>query len=279
MTIFIDHFKVAVCLLSAALMLSACLQNVPPPAIAPKSPVIQRILQRGALIVGTAGSMPPLNMTAKDGSVIGIEPDLAGYIADAMGVRLRLVTMRFDELLPVLMQGKIDMVMSGMTITARRNLQVAFVGPYLVSGQTILTRFKTIAGAGDSAMLNKQGTRVAVLKGSTGQTFAEKVIPRASRVLVDSQEEGVLRLLQGEADALVADYPFCAVSVFRYPDQGLTTLGRPLTYEPIGIAIPADDPHLINWLDNFISTLRGSGEMQLLQKKWIEDGAWLRRLP
>ncbi len=91
------------------------------------SPVLDRILQRGELVMGTAGSMPPLNMTTKDGKVIGLEPDIAKAIANAMGVNLRLKPMPFSELLQSLENGDVDMIMSGMTITSRRNLKVAFV--------------------------------------------------------------------------------------------------------------------------------------------------------
>ena len=114
----------------------ACEQTTGTTAKSSISPVLDRIQQRGELVVGTAGSMPPLNMTTKDGRVIGIEPDLARYMASSMGVKLRIETMHFHELLPALEAGKVDMVLSGMTITGRRNLKAAFVGPYFISGKS-----------------------------------------------------------------------------------------------------------------------------------------------
>ena len=74
--------------------------------------------------------MPPLNMTTKDNRIIGLEIDLARALADAMEVGLRLQPIAFKDLLPALEAGKVDMVLSGMTITAKRNSKVAFVGPY-----------------------------------------------------------------------------------------------------------------------------------------------------
>jgi polar amino acid transport system substrate-binding protein len=114
------------------------------------APVLDRIQQRGEIIVGTAGSMPPLNMTTKEGDVIGLEADMAQAIAGAMGVKLRLETMPFAELLPSLEEGRVDMIMSGMTINSKRNLKVAFVGPYMISGKAILTKEKTIASVDDT---------------------------------------------------------------------------------------------------------------------------------
>jgi polar amino acid transport system substrate-binding protein len=61
------------------------------------SPVIDRILQRGRLVVGMAGNMPPLNMTTKEGELIGYEVDLAKAMAMAMGVKAKMEVMPFAE--------------------------------------------------------------------------------------------------------------------------------------------------------------------------------------
>lgn len=62
-----------------------------------------------------------------------------------MGVRLRFVERPFAQLLPALEKGEIDVVMSGMTITPDRNLRVAFVGPYIVTGKSILAKARRLA--------------------------------------------------------------------------------------------------------------------------------------
>ena len=93
--------------------------------------MLDRIVAKKELVVGTAASMPPLNMTMKDGQIAGMEIDLARLIAGALDVKLTLKQMNFNDLLPALQAGQVDMVLSGMTITPARNLKVAFVGPYL----------------------------------------------------------------------------------------------------------------------------------------------------
>jgi polar amino acid transport system substrate-binding protein len=86
-------------------------------------------------VVGTSGAQPPLTATSKKGEIIGLDVDIARAIAAAMGVKLKLVPMPFAELLPALEAGKVDMILSGMTITGERNRKAAFLGPYLVTGQ------------------------------------------------------------------------------------------------------------------------------------------------
>jgi len=244
-----------------------------------QSPMIPRIQQRGELIVGTAGSMPPMNMTTRDGRIIGLEPDLAKYIADSMGVKLRLEIMPFSELLPALEAGKVDMILSNMTIMPERNLKVAFVGPYFVSGKAFLTKIERIASAEDTSEVDRPDVTLTTLNGSTSQYFVEDLIPRAKLVTAEDYDKAVAMVLRGEADAMMADYPICVVSVYRYPDAGLISLITPLTYEPIGIALPANDAHMINFLENFLFSLEGSGGLEDLKKKWFEEGSWLEELP
>ena len=240
---------------------------------------LNQITNRGELVVGTAGSMPPLNMTTKDGEIIGFEVDLAKKMADRMGVELRLEKMAFAELLPALEKGQVDMVISGMTITPNRNVKVAFIGPYFISGKAFLTKIDTIASAKDPASVNSANTSFAALKGSTSQAFVEGVLPLSKLVATQDYDEAVDLVLKGEVDAMVADYPICVVSLFRYPDQGLLSIITPLTYEPLGIAVPGGDTHLINWVENFLSIMEGSGQMDELKARWFFDGAWLKRLP
>jgi len=248
------------------------------PALAQQTS-LNDIQKRGELWVGTAASMPPLNMTTKNGEVKGMEIDMARYMASAMGVKLKLKTMPFAELLPALQARKVDMILSGMTITPRRNLKVAFVGPYMISGKAFLTKEKTIAAVKKADQANRPNITLVALKGSTSQFFVEKIMPKTKLVTAKDYDEAVKMVLEDKVDALIADYPICVISVYRYPNKGLVSVITPLTYEPLGIALHPDDPHLINWTQNFLNALEGSGEMDALQARWFGRGSWLRELP
>ena len=87
---------------------------------------LKKVAERGELRVGMTANQPPFTMKAKDGSVIGYEADLANMLAAAMGVKLTIVETPFPELLNALETGKVDVVMSGMTMTFERNMKVAF---------------------------------------------------------------------------------------------------------------------------------------------------------
>jgi polar amino acid transport system substrate-binding protein len=242
-------------------------------------PELESIKNKGQLVVGTTGSMPPFNMITREGELIGLDIDIARFIAEGMGVKVKFETMAFAELLPALEAGKVDMVISSMTITPKRNLDVVFVGPYFISGKGLLTKIGTLANAKNPVEVNKPGVKLTALKGSTSQVFVEKILDKTEYLPAGDYEEAVLKVVSGDAHAMVADYPFCIVAVFRYPDEDLLTIVTPFTYEPLGIAVRSADPHLINWLNNFIAILEGSGNLEELKERWFGNASWLLRLP
>ena len=271
--------RVYIGLVLALTLLSACAHWTGRAVKEPAAPVIDRILKRGELVVGTSGNMPPFNMTTKQGELIGLDVDLSKYMAAAMGVKLRLVTMSFFELLPALEAGKVDMILSSITITPERNLKVAFVGPYFVTGKSFLTKRQTIASVKDGSYLNKPNITLAALKDSTSQTFVENAIPKARLVLTKNYDEAVAMVLHDKVDALIADWSICVVSTLRYPNKGLITQITAITYEPLGIALPPTDPLLVNWVENILDELRASGELDELQGYWFDNSSWLKELP
>jgi len=270
--------KIILASILALIFLAGCAQMQQGSSAVSTSPVLDRIQQRGELIVGTMGNMPPLNMTSKDGEIFGLEPDLAGMLADAMSVKVRFVTKPFNKLLPALQNGEVDMVMSGMTITPARNLKVAFVGPYFISGKAFLTKVKNIAYADEAGDVNNPNTKIVALKDSTSQAFAEKFLDKTTLFTVGTYDEAVDMVLKDKVQAMIADYPICVVSVFRYPDAGLLSVVTQLTYEPIGIAMPPNDPLLINWTQNTLNNIEGSGQLDELKLKWFAEGDWLNKL-
>ncbi len=241
--------------------------------------VLDKILKRGELVVGTSGDQVPLSTKTKTGKIIGLDADIAKIMASAMGVKLKLVGIPFPELLSSLEAGKIDMILSGMAITPRRNLKFVFVGPYYVSGKGILTKMATIAAMKDPEKINKPDLRVVTLAGSTSALFAEQMLSKAERKTTKTLDEALAMLNKGQVDALIADYPYCAVTAFRYKDKGLIAGEAPFTYEPMGVALFGEDVLLINWVENFLRAIQGAGLMKKLQKHWFDPGPWLKELP
>jgi polar amino acid transport system substrate-binding protein len=240
-------------------------------------PVMDRIIKRGELLVGTSGAQPPMSATTKTGELIGLDIDIAKMMGDALGVKVKFVLLPLAKLIPALEAKQVDIILSGMTITPKRNQKVAFVGPYYVTGKGILAVAKKYAALEDAKGLDTPEVTVAALKDSTSQKFAETLISKAKLILTDSYEEAIDLLLKGKIDVLVADFYFCALSAYRYQNKKLIARESPLTFEPLGIAM-AEDTLLINWTENFITILRGSGKLKEMGEKWLDGGSWVDEL-
>jgi len=241
--------------------------------------VLDRIAKTDTLRVGMTGSQPPFNVKDRNGELIGMEVDLANLLANAMGVKLDIVVKPFGELLPSLEKGDVDLVMSQVTATLERNRKVAFVGPYFVSGKSLLTKSSTVAAIQQTQQIDNPDMRVATLKGSTSETFVSRRAPKATLVTTDNYDEAVNMLLDNKVDAFLADAPIISLTAMRYPNAGLAMLNRPLTIEPIGIAVSPSDPLLLNLVQNYLGALQASGGLDALTKKWFDNPGWLTQLP
>lgn len=236
---------------------------------------LKKIAERGELRVGMTANQPPFTMKAKDGSIIGYEVDLAEMLAASMNVKLTIVETPFHELLTALENGNVDVVMSGMTMTMKRNMRVAFAGPYLLSGKSILTKSPALSETEDADELNEETIKLVTLKGSTSEDYAKSEIPDAELLLTDSYDEAIKALEDGTATIMVADYPICAYTALVHPEKGLITIDEPLTIEPIGMALPPNDAHFHNMINNYMTGLTLLGVLDLLEISWFETGEWV----
>lgn len=240
---------------------------------------LRAILERRELRVATSADLPPLAMHDRDGRVTGFEIDLVKALAAAMDLEVRIVERPFPDLLPTLQRGDADLVISGLTMTPERNARVAFAGPYFVSGTSLVTRGPEPPAMRDLAALDDPERSFAALADSTSAAFVRKTFPRARLLLTRSYDEAIGKLRAGEVDAVAADYLRCRLAEWRYAGEGLRALRPPLTTEPLGIALPADDPLLLNLVENYLKTLEDTGELTALKARWLSDGSWLEKLP
>jgi polar amino acid transport system substrate-binding protein len=241
--------------------------------------VLKRVLESRQIRVGMSGNQPPMNVASKTGAFIGLEVDLANLMAETMGVKLTMVPMPFPKLLDALNAGEVDMVMSNMSITPQRTLSVSFVGPYMMSGRSILTRSAILAKASRPADLNKAEIKIVALGNSTSQQFVERQLKKATLETTEDYDKAIQMVKDGAADLMVADMTICLLAVMRNPEAGLLTLSSPLNIEPIGIAVSAQDAQFENLVSNVLDTLEGVGILDQLRKKWLEDDSWVSSIP
>jgi polar amino acid transport system substrate-binding protein len=239
---------------------------------------IEQILKRGELRVGFESGYIPFEMTNKKGQFIGFDMDYAKRLAKAMGVKFVPVNTDWPGIIPSLMTNKFDIIMGGMTITQERNLKVSFANPYIVVGQTILLNKKHEGVVQDYRDLNDPKYILTSRMGTTGEQAIKKYMPRATYKSFETEAEAGLEVINGKADALVYDLPFCGY-LYGSQGQGKTIfLDKPFTFEPLAWAINKGDPDFLNFLNNFLRQSQGDGFYERLFKKWIIGSSWKKDL-
>ena len=170
-------------------------------------------------------------------------------------------------------------MISSLTITPARNARVAFAGPYLISGSSLLTREELLEEITNLSGLNSAERTWAALDGSTGEELILEVFPLAKFVLIEDREEAIEQIARGELDGLIADLPFVSFQLAQRSDLGLATLTSPFTTEPLGIALPPHSPLFANLVQNYLNTLDNTGRLIQMKARWLNAGDWMSEMP
>jgi len=241
-----------------------------------KKSTVESILQKGELRVGFEAGYMPFEMTDTKGEFVGFDIDMAKEMAKAMGVKFVPVNTSWDGIIPSLITGKFDIIMSGMTITQERNLKINFVDPNIIVGQTILIAKKHAGQVKSYKDLNDPKFIVTSKLGTTGEQSAKRMIPKCQYKSFETETEAALEVVNGKADAFVYDLPYCVVFMAQQGKGNLVFLDQPFTYEPLAWAINKGDPDFLNWLNNFLRQIKNDGRYDTIYNKWIKSTDWIK---
>lgn len=220
------------------------------------------------LRVGLSPDYPPMAYT-EDGIIKGMEVELASEVAAHMGMQERLVPMPWAELVPALLRGDIDVVMSGMTITAERAGLVAFSDSYMTLGQMAIIRIRDAGRFRTPMQALESGAKVGFVEGTTGQAFVDGTPVVKGKQGFASVEQGLTALNDGGIDIFIHDAPTSwDLAVSPWADT-LISLFRPLTTESLAWAVRKDDKVLLRGLNEALAGLKASGKLESMQYRWI----------
>ena len=243
-----------------------------------KKSTLNEIINRGELRVGFEAGYLPFEMSDKKGNFIGFDIDMAKAMAKAMKVKFVPVNTAWDGIIPALVTKKFDIIMSGMTVTQERNLNINFADPYIIVGQTILLNKKLAGKVKSYKDLNNPKYTVASKLGTTGEQAIKRLIPKAKYKSFEVESEAALEVLNGKVDATIYDLPFCATFMAQQGKGKLIFLDKPFTYEPLAWAVRKGDPDFMNWLNNFLRQIKNDGRYDQIYNKWIKSTEWIKEV-
>lgn len=245
-------------LLSFLLLLPIQLVNAADPGVPP------------TLRIGTSAAYQPL--TFKEGGKLqGMEIDLGKAVGETLKIKTRFVVLPREELIPALENGKIDVIMSGMSVTDQRARQVLFTNPYMKIGQMTLIRSKDLLRWSRPEALFVPGARVGVTANTTGEAFAESKLPDAVITRFDNTDAGVAALEADKIDIFIHDAPTIWRLTANTATQKADLMGlyRPLTDEYLAWAVKKNNTGLANALNGALEILQQNGTLNLIMGRWI----------
>lgn len=226
--------------------------------------------ERLQIRVGVSPDYPPLAF--KEGSELrGIEIDFAHKLEADFDVDVTFVETKFADLIDALKRRKVDVIMSGMSITVDRRADVDFTDPYRRVGQMALIRKSDQARFAPRDSISAAGVRVAVVAETTGEMFARRRLDKTTIQAFDSPELGIAALRAGQVDVFIHDAPTIWGTVGRpsHEDPDLTGIYRPLTVEHLAWAVREEDSELKGFLNAALAHWRKTGEIESIVDHWV----------
>jgi polar amino acid transport system substrate-binding protein len=220
------------------------------------------------LRVALSPDYPPLAFK-EDGKLAGIEVANAHEVARILGRDLQFVEMPMQEFIPALEAGRVDVVMSGFSITAERQQRVAFAQPFMEVGQMAIIRVDDAGRFAQPRALYLAGLRIGVEPGTTGEAYVREHFDQAVIQNYADPAQAFAALRAGATDVYVHDAPTSWGLATSKEDQDLLSLYRPLTSESMAWAVRKDSVVLRGQLNAALEELQANGRLLVIQNYWI----------
>jgi polar amino acid transport system substrate-binding protein len=237
------------------------------------SSVIEEIKHRGVLRIGLS-TFVPWSMRDKKGDLIGFEIDVANKVAADMGVKTEFVPTAWDGIIPALLAGKFDVIISGMSITPERNLTVNFTIPYAHSGQQMTANKKLAGGFKSLDQFNDPNVTITCRRGTSTCVAAQKVFPKVTLRQFDDDAQSLQEVLNGNAYAVITSAPKPRLWTLDHADTLYMPTEDNLTKSDEAFAVRKGDPDAINFFDNWILFNTSNGWLNDRHDYWFKGNAW-----
>ena len=224
----------------------------------------------GKLTMSTNASFPPYEMVADDGSFEGIDVEVAGAIAEKLGLELVVDDMGFDAALQAAQTGKSDMVMAGVTITEERQAVMDFSDSYANGVQVVIVKEdSSIQTVDDLANANMIGCQM----GTTGYIYCSDTPDNGGYgedhvTPYDDGAAAVQALVNGQVDAVVIDNMPAQEYVAANP--GLKILDTEFANEDYAIGVAKGNTALLDAINGALAELKADGTLQSIVDKYIK---------
>ncbi len=247
---------------------ASCTANDDNPSVV--QPTVQRITERGKLLVGTTGDYRPLSYREANGNYWGFGIEMAKKIAERIGVGTEFVQTSWPTLTAdVLAEPQtFDLAIGGITITDTRKETMLMSEGYLANGKTILCRSSEADRYKSLADLDKPEVRVMVNPGGLNEKFANENLTHATIIVHQKNEEIPSLIAEGEADVMITEITEAPYYVHTDTRLAAPLLNNPFTHGEIGVLMQKGQDDLMEMVNNTIRKMKSDGTLRRLHEKY-----------
>jgi len=215
------------------------------------------------LRVATDAAYAPFESVDVKGNYIGYDMDLIRLVAKELKMDLKITNINFDGIIPGLMNGEYDCLISAMTVTEERKKQINFSNPYFSIKQAIVVKKENTIIKGVENLSSKT---VSVQNGTTGDLYVSN-LKNIKIKRFDNNPQAIQELLNNNADAAIMD-DLVAYHSIRIT-KGLKVVEiKNAEKEDYGIGIRKDNSQLLEKINKALTNLKKSGKLFKLETKY-----------
>lgn len=248
----------------ALLALAGCAAKPQPAEAADDS--LQKVLDKGALVLGLDASFPPMGFIDAAGDIVGFDIDVAREVCDRLGIALVEQPINWSEKEKLLDEGAIDCIWNGLSANASRAEAMNLSDSYMTNEMIFV-----VSGDGNIRSMNElSGKTVGVQSGSTAQELLERS-PLAADIAVAAQDDNVALLGDLERGGLDAVFLDSVVAYYYIAsgDKELYILPGNLAEEAYVVGFRKGDQALRDRVQEVIYAMNVDGTLGEISNKWF----------
>ncbi|MDJ0929042.1 MAG: transporter substrate-binding domain-containing protein [Gammaproteobacteria bacterium] len=238
--------------------------------------VLDDILDRGTIRVAVA-EFVPWTLKDKNGELIGFEIDMARKIAADMGVEAEFEVYVWEDIIPALEKGEIDIIAGGMAITPARALRVNFSRPLATSGVGLATNTRMTRDITKLEQLDNPDIVITTVKDTFAYSVAELLFAKANLRVYSTRDLAEQEIIEGRAHAYLASMAEVRFLVLKNEAVVDLPISEPLVANKEAIAVRKGEQQLLNFLDAWVTARQADKWLPTTRDYWFGTLDWLSR--
>lgn len=218
---------------------------------------------KGTLTMGTNAAFPPYEFMGEDGSITGIDAEIAKAVCDKLGYELEIKDMEFDSLISAVAGGSIDFVLAGLTKNAEREEKVNFSSTYAKGVQVVIVPENSKIASVDDL----KGKKIGVQSGTTGDIYCTDDFGQANVKQYNNGSLAVQALKNKQVDCVIIDNE--PAKSFVAANEGLKILDTEYVEEEYAAAFAKENTELLENFNAALAELQADGTVDTIIAKYI----------